>query len=102
MATMRGVISDLDGTLIDSNDAHAQAWTRALREFGYDVTFEQIRRLVGMGGDNLLPTSVQLEADSPRGKAIVERRNAIFRAEYMSTLKAFPKVRALFERMQAE
>jgi HAD superfamily hydrolase (TIGR01549 family) len=102
MAKIRGVISDLDGTLIDSNDAHAQAWTKALQEFGYEVTFEQIRRFVGMGGDNLLPSAVQVEADSPLGKEIVKRRNAIFRAQYMPTLKAFAQVRALFERIQAD
>ena len=102
MVKIRGVISDLDGTLIDSNDEHTQAWTRAMREHGCDVTFDQIRRFVGMGSDNLLPSAIGIEADSPRGKEIAQRHDAIFRTEYLPTLKPFPQVRALFERMRVD
>jgi HAD superfamily hydrolase (TIGR01509 family) len=101
MATIRSVISDVDGTLIDSNDEHAQAWTRAMREHGYDVTFEHIRQFVGMGGDNLLPSAIGVDADSERGKEIAKLHDAIFRGEYLPKLWAFPQVRALFERMRA-
>jgi beta-phosphoglucomutase-like phosphatase (HAD superfamily) len=46
---IQGVILDVDGTLVDSNDAHAQAWVDAFHEHGFDVTFEKARHLVGMG-----------------------------------------------------
>ena len=29
MTNLRGVILDIDGTLVDSNDAHALAWVEA-------------------------------------------------------------------------
>jgi beta-phosphoglucomutase-like phosphatase (HAD superfamily) len=29
MTHLRGVILDVDGTLVDSNDAHARAWVMA-------------------------------------------------------------------------
>jgi beta-phosphoglucomutase-like phosphatase (HAD superfamily) len=45
------VIFDIDGTLVDSVDLHAEAWRQALRHFGYDVPFEQIRHQIGKGGD---------------------------------------------------
>lgn len=102
MAAIGAVISDLDGTLVDSNDAHAQAWTRAMREHGYDVTFEHIRQFVGMGGDNLLPSAIGIEKDSPRGRDLAHRHDTLFRLEYMPTIKPFPQVRALFERMLAD
>ena len=50
-----GVLLDVDGTLVDSNDAHAQAWVRALAEAGIAVPFEKVRALIGKGGDKLLP-----------------------------------------------
>jgi DNA topoisomerase-1 len=31
-SAVEGVLLDLDGTLIDSNDAHASAWVKALAE----------------------------------------------------------------------
>lgn len=30
----RGVLLDMDGTLIDSNDAHARSWERAFADNG--------------------------------------------------------------------
>lgn len=69
---------DLDGTLIDSNDAHARAWHQALREHGIESEVPRVRRLIGMGGDKLLPAIAALEADSPKGQAIARRKKAIF------------------------
>jgi beta-phosphoglucomutase-like phosphatase (HAD superfamily) len=51
----KAVILDVDGTLVDSNDAHARAWVEALAEHGHQVPFAEVRRLIGMGGDKLLP-----------------------------------------------
>lgn len=45
----RGVLLDLDGTLIDSNDAHAHAWVTALAGEGFDIPFARVRRLIGRG-----------------------------------------------------
>lgn len=34
----RGVIFDIDGTLVDSNRAHAESWAETLQSYGYAVT----------------------------------------------------------------
>lgn len=90
----RGVLLDIDGTLVDSNDAHADAWVRALREHGHDVSFEKIRPLIGMGGDNLLPTAAGVDKDSEEGKKISARRGEIFR-ELLPTIRPFSGTREL-------
>ncbi|HVS01116.1 MAG TPA: HAD family hydrolase [Thermoanaerobaculia bacterium] len=97
----RGVILDIDGTLVDSNEAHVRAWVQALAEHGFDVPPEKIRRLIGMGGDNLLPAAIGVEKDSERGKPIAERHGELFK-EQLPTLKPFPKVRQLLERMKKD
>lgn len=99
MKKIRGVILDVDGTLVDSNDAHARAWVEALAGEGIEVPFERVRPLIGMGGDKLLPHVSGLEEESPRGKRIVERRGEIFKARYLPGLKAFPKTRELLLKM---
>jgi len=48
------VLLDLDGCLVDSNDAHARAWSRALARFGHRVSASRIRREIGKGGEELL------------------------------------------------
>jgi HAD superfamily hydrolase (TIGR01509 family) len=98
----RAVILDMDGTLIDSNAAHVQAWVEALRDHGREVSEEDIWPWVGMGGDNLLPAAVRISKQSPEGKAIAERRGEIFRSKYLPYLKPFPEVRPLLERMRAD
>lgn len=77
---LRGVILDLDGTLIDSNDAHAQAWAQAFADHGFDISAEQVRPLIGMGGDQMLPTLAGVEAGSEQGKALVEAWAKHFKA----------------------
>lgn len=91
----RALLLDVDGTLVDSNDAHARAWVDAFAEAGHDVPFAKVRAGIGKGGDKLLPELVGLEEDSKEGKAISERRSAIFAERYLPRIQAFPRVRDL-------
>jgi HAD superfamily hydrolase (TIGR01549 family) len=102
MHKVHGVILDVDGTLVDSNDAHANAWVEALAESGIAVAFSKVRRLIGMGGDKLLPASCGFEEDSPEGKQISERRQQIFKERYLPQLKPFPAAEQLLQRMQSD
>ncbi|HUP57909.1 MAG TPA: HAD family hydrolase [Bdellovibrionota bacterium] len=95
----QGVILDIDGTLVDSNDAHALAWVRAFEEAGHTASFAKVRRLIGMGGDKLMPEAIGLEEGSDRGKQIARRRKEIFQAEYLPGLKPLPGARDLLFRM---
>jgi HAD superfamily hydrolase (TIGR01509 family) len=98
----RGVIFDVDGTLIDSNDAHARAWVDALAEYGHRVDFARVRPLIGMGGDKLLPEVIGVAEDTPEGEAISERRADVFRSRHLPDLRAFPKARELVERLERD
>jgi phosphoglycolate phosphatase-like HAD superfamily hydrolase len=95
-------ILDVDGTLVDSNDAHAQAWVAAFNEAGIDVSYDRVRRAIGMGGDKLLPHVSGLTADSKTGRHLSARRGEIFRADFLPHLAAFPRVRDLVQRFLAD
>jgi len=96
------VLLDVDGTLLDSNDAHAQAWSDTLREAGYEVGSETVRPLIGMGGDKVLPQLTGLDAEEGEGKRLVERRKEIFAKEYLPSVRPFPGARDLLDRMRAD
>ncbi len=99
---VQAVILDVDGTLVLSNDAHAQAWVEAFASFGYEVSFEQVRPLIGMGGDKVIPKMVpDLNDQEGDGKAISERRKELIINRYGPKLQPAPGSRQLILRMQA-
>lgn len=102
MARKRVVLLDVDGTLIDSNDAHAKAWVETASEFGYDVEYERVRRMIGMGGDKVLPELTGLQEESEEGKKILDRRGELFRKKYLPDLKAFPRARELLTKLKKD
>jgi beta-phosphoglucomutase-like phosphatase (HAD superfamily) len=81
------VLLDIDGTLVDSNGAHAAAWSDAFAAHGRHHPPEEIRPLIGMGGDKLLRELVSLDHESGEGKEISEERSEIFRRRYLPTLQ---------------
>ena len=81
------VLLDIDGTLVDSNGAHAAAWSDAFAAYGRHHPPEQIRPLIGKGGDKLLRELASLDDESGEGKKIAEARVEIFRTRYLPTLK---------------
>src|SRR4029453_2588229 len=97
MPRIRGVVLDVDGTLVDSNDAHARAWVDALAEAGYGVPFERVRPLIGMGPDKLLPAAIGRAADGEEAQAIAARRGVIFRQVYLPDVEPFDGARELLE-----
>lgn len=48
------VLFDIDGTLVDSNYLHADAWHRAFTELGLTVPTWRIHRAIGMDGSTLI------------------------------------------------
>ena len=97
---LRGVIFDIDGTLVDSNEAHARSWVDTLHEVDYDVPFDVLWPMIGMGGDKLLPSATGIESDSPLGKRLSKRRWEIFQRDYLPRLKPMPGARELVQRMK--
>ena len=99
---LQGVIFDIDGTLVDSNDAHAQSWVDTFAEAGYDVPFDVVRPLIGMGADKLLPKTIGIHHDSEEGKKLIKRRSEIFRKEYLHSLRPLEGSRDLVLRIRSE
>ena len=97
---LRGVLLDVDGTLIDSNDAHAQSWADTFREFGLDIPVERVRPLIGKGGDKLLPELTGLDHESDAAVRMTERRKEIFDSGYLGQLRAFPGAQDLLARFK--
>ena len=98
---VRGVLLDIDGTLLDSNEAHAAAFTDALAEERLDVAFSRVRPLIGMGTDKLLP-KLGVNAKSKTGERVARRKKEIFRERYLPQIQPFRGARDLLAYMRKE
>jgi HAD superfamily hydrolase (TIGR01509 family) len=94
------VLLDVDGTLVDSNDAHAHAWVAAFREAGLHVEFDRVRRCIGMGADKLLPEVCNVHEDDPLGRQVSRRRGEIFSKEWLPRLQPQPDAARLLAALQ--
>jgi HAD superfamily hydrolase (TIGR01509 family) len=102
MSRLKAILLDVDGTLIDSNDAHARCWVEALFLHRRPVRYEQVRPLIGKGGDRLLRELVGIDDDSAEGARISGDRKEIFRRAYLPALKPTSGARALLQWMRGQ
>lgn len=98
----RAAIVDLDGTIVNSVDAHARAWVAAFREAGYDVSIDQVRSLLGMSGEQMLTYLLGVPADAEVARRIQSARADIFRSRFLGKVAPFVGARALLERMRRQ
>jgi HAD superfamily hydrolase (TIGR01549 family) len=99
---IRAAIFDLDGTLVDSNDLHVQAWQETFRHFGKEIPEAKLRQEIGKGGDQYLPVFLSEKEMREIGKEMDEFRGQLFKKKYLHQVRPFPKVRQLFERLRRD
>ena len=95
----KAVIFDVDGTLVDSVDLHAQAWRDAFADFGRNFELKAIRDQIGKGGDQLLPVFLSPGEIEREGKKLEEHRGHILKERYLQRITPFPSVPELFRRI---
>ena len=97
---IQAVIFDIDGTIVDSVDLHAKSWQVTFEKFGKKIPLEAIRRQIGKGADQLLPVFFSQPELDAFGKELDKYRGELFKTEYLPRVKAFPRVRELFQRVK--
>lgn len=101
MATMasalKGVLFDVDGTLVDSTYFHTVAWWHGFRRFGHDVRTNEIHRRVGMGGQKIVEHLLGPGRDASQDAGIMDTHAAVF-STLWAQLRRFDGARELLER----
>jgi HAD superfamily hydrolase (TIGR01549 family) len=89
--TPRGVLFDIDGTLVDDNYLHVVAWWYAFRRHGHDVSMVDIHRRIGMGAKDLVRDLLgQLDEKVVKG-------HQRFYSPFLEQLRRFPDARELLQ-----
>jgi HAD superfamily hydrolase (TIGR01509 family) len=99
---LKAVIFDVDGTLVDSVDAHAKSWVEAFARFGRQIDFAHMRHQIGKGGDQLMKEFLSDEEIWEFGTRLEKDRSEHFQQEYLPDVHGFPGVRELFQCLRAD
>jgi HAD superfamily hydrolase (TIGR01509 family) len=94
-ASRPGVLFDLDGTLVDSNYLQTLAWSRAFSDVGEWAPMNAIHRLIGMGGDQLVPSLLGHENKEANARRPVRYK------ELIGEVGAFPGAAELLRHLSA-
>ncbi|TLM82750.1 HAD family hydrolase [Pseudarthrobacter sp. NamE2] len=90
----RGVLFDVDGTLIDSSYIHTISWWGAFRQYGYDIPMASIHHFVGMGGDRLVDNLLPADRDRDADHEVMSSHGALY-ASHWPSLRALDGAREL-------
>lgn len=95
---VKAVLCDIDGTLVQSNWLHAEAWRDAFRGMGIELEVEAVRKQIGKGGDELIPVFVPWWKRVIVEDALKSYRKFVFQHDYMSQVQPLPGARELLVR----
>ncbi len=78
--TRKGVIWDLDGTLVNTADLHFAAWSKIMEEHGKPLTYDDFARTFGRRNPDILAILFGPALDPAQVDALGDRKEEYFRA----------------------
>src|SRR5947209_13417414 len=99
---LKAIIFDIDGTLVDSVEAHARAWQQTFERFGKQVSLDDVRKEIGKGSDQMLPDYFTPEQLERFGKEMDDYKSSLFKREFLPHVRPFPRVRELLLRIHGD
>ena len=98
---VKAILCDIDGTLVQSNWLHAEAWQKAFAAMDLTLELEDIRRQIGKGGDELIPVFVPWWKRDAVEQPLKTLRKFIFQQDLRDKVQALPGTRDLLLRVRA-
>lgn len=79
MSTARGVLWDMDGTLIDSEEFHWISWRDTMADQGVPITREQFLSSFGQRNDSIIPRWLGAASTPERVERISHAKEELYR-----------------------
>lgn len=100
-APIRGVVFDMNGTLIDDIPFHFEAWRSLASELGVLLTDEMFQSFNGLKNEDILPKLVGPAVSPARVAQLIEQKEETYRQLYRPHLRLMPGVRELLAKLKA-
>jgi HAD superfamily hydrolase (TIGR01509 family) len=97
---IKALLCDIDGTLVQSNWLHAEAWRDAFRGLGLELDVETLRRQIGKGGDELVPVFIPWWKQKHIQEPLEAYRKFLFQTDFLSQVKPLPGARDFLVRLK--
>ena len=96
-----GIIWDMDGVLIDTADAHYQAWKEILSQYGVDFSRNYFNDTFGMNDHSLIMEVIYPKPTDMVIEEISMQKEKLYRTEIKKTLRVYPGVKEILGVCQA-
>jgi HAD superfamily hydrolase (TIGR01509 family) len=98
---LQAILFDIDGTLVDSNDAHVRCWIESFAKYGKQLEWDAVRQQIGKGGDLLVPDLLNAREMRRFGEALKKDRAELWKRRYLHHVQPFPRVKETLEAIHA-
>ena len=98
---VRGVVFDLNGTLVDDIRFHRDAWYALAEELGLPMDEAQFQSFNGLKNADIIPKLLGREVSAEEAAQIGERKEAAYRERYRPHLALVPGALELLTRLRA-
>jgi len=101
--SLKAILFDMDGVLVDSMSYHMQSWKQLLENKGIYITERFIYEHEGAMGVDIIQKLFQktgLPIDEDQIMEIYDQQNRIFREEYLGKVRLYPETLTLIDGFQ--
>ncbi len=97
---IKGLVFDVDGTLVDSNGYHTRCWQKAFAEAGVRVEADLIRKLIGKGAWQIVNEVLGEKTSKEEKLRVIEAHTRNFE-QMIKKVQPFPGLKELFQEIKS-
>lgn len=98
---IRGVVFDMNGTIVDDIPYHFDAWRTLAEELGVVLDDATLQTFNGLKNEDILAKLAGPSLTADRAAQLIEKKETTYRAMYRPHLALVAGARELFERLKA-